>query len=195
MSSYVASLEKEGRQVEWMRLSELFRNEETVVWTSCKAYKNKISEGYVGKGGFVSTAFSAIRGQNWLLEKMFECQKVNKEGMYLVKIYQTQLNIWKYVPVDDYVPVVIDKRLPLSERYSEANVHPAFLKVDKTAGPVELWPFLLQKAYAKYYSTYDSLANGNPYDFLEEITGSFLSSAPTVESHEVLKREDALILA
>ena len=76
-----------------MRLSELFRREEMVVWTSCADHKNGVREGYVGKGSFVVTAFNAIRGQNWLLEKMFECQKVNKEGMYLVKI-QSEGETW-----------------------------------------------------------------------------------------------------
>lgn len=79
----------------------------------------------------------------------------------------TQQSIWKYVIVDDYVPVLVNKRLPAAQRYEPHNVHPAFLSVEPADGLVELWPFLLQKAYAKYYSTYDSLANGSLYDFVE----------------------------
>ena len=52
-------------------------------------------------------------------------------------------------------------------------MRPAFLDVVPKGDKIELWPFLLQKAYAKYYSTYDSLANGNTIDFLEEVTGTF----------------------
>ena len=58
------------------------------------------------------------------------------------------------------------------EQHKPENVRPAFLDVKTAGNVVELWPFLLQKAYAKYYSTYDSLANGNTLDFLEEITGT-----------------------
>jgi len=65
----------------------------------------------VSKNGFLGVAFNAISGCNSLLEKMFESQQVNKEGMYCVKIYQTQLNIWKYVVVDDYIPVIVNKKL------------------------------------------------------------------------------------
>lgn len=76
--------------------------------------------------------------------------------------------------IDDYIPVVINKKLPSKEQYASENVFPAFLNVNPQGNTIELWPFLLQKALAKYYSTYDSLANGNSVDFLEEITGSFL---------------------
>jgi hypothetical protein len=29
-----------------------------------------------------------------------------------------------------------------------------------------LWPFLLEKAYANYYSSYENLCYGNPVDFV-----------------------------
>jgi hypothetical protein len=91
----------------------------------------------------------------------------------------TQQNIWKYVIIDDYIPVIINKKLPQSERYLPDNVFPAFLNVHSSGNLLEIWPFLLQKAYAKYYSTYDSLANGFIYDFIEEIAGVFLESQTT----------------
>ena len=48
--------------------------------------------------------------------------------------------------VDDYVPVVTEGE----------GLTPAFLRVgDKDT--VEFWPFLLQKAYAKLFNTYQSL--------------------------------------
>ena len=70
--------------------------------------------------------------------------------------------------------MVINTRLGEKERYESRNVRPAFLDVtSRKDGVVEIWPFLLQKAFAKYYSTYDSLANGNTIDFLEEVTAEF----------------------
>lgn len=36
---------------------------------------------------------------------------------------------------------------------------------------MEIWPYLLEKAYANYYANYESLHFGNTLDFLEEITG------------------------
>ena len=42
-----------------------------------------------------------------MMEKFFEYQSVSKEGIYFVKMHQTQLNQWKYVIVDDWVPVIV----------------------------------------------------------------------------------------
>jgi len=34
-----------------------------------------------------------------------------------------------------------------------------------------VWPFLIEKAYANYYSAYEKLRFGNVIDFMNEITG------------------------
>jgi hypothetical protein len=115
-----------------------------------------------------------------------------------VKIHMTQQSIWKYVIVDDYIPVIINKRLPPAERMLPQNVLPAFLSVHSQHNQLDIWPFLLQKAYAKYYSTYDSLANGSIYDFVEEIAGVFLEQMPTTcgidKIRKVARNEDAIVL-
>lgn len=129
---------------------------------------------------------------------MFEDQGVCEEGIYVVKIHMTQQSIWKYVIIDDYVPVVVNKRLPLGDRMDPRNVVPAFLTVHSQDNYLDIWPFLLQKAFAKYYSTYDSLANGNIYDFVEEVCGVFLEQLPTNcgldKIRNVMRNEDAILL-
>lgn len=81
---------------------------------------------------------------------MFECQSFNQHGIYYIKINQN--NTWKYIIVDDYVPVY----------YVEKKPYPAFLSImTQNHNHVQLWPFLLQKAYAKYYSNYECLDYGN----------------------------------
>jgi hypothetical protein len=37
---------------------------------------------------------------------------------------------------------------------------------------VDIWPFLLEKAYANYYSRYEALQVGTLLDFVEELTGT-----------------------
>ncbi len=170
MKNFFEMLEKEGRSIEWMRLSELYKQWEMVIWTVDQTKKSSITKGFISKSGgdgdFLANVFNVLKDKTNLLEKMFESQVVNGECVYYVKIYQTQTNIWKYVVIDDYIPVIVNKRLGTSERYLPENVHPAFLGVSGKGNIIEIWPFLLQKAYAKYYSTYDTLANGNSYDFL-----------------------------
>ncbi len=70
--------------------------------------------------------------------------------------------VWRYVLVDDTIPVLVRNR----------KYYPLFLNVaERQKNKVEIWPFLLQKAYAKTYSSYESLLNENSLDFLNEITG------------------------
>lgn len=49
---------------------------------------------------------------------------------------------------------------------------PLFLNVTgPETSPVELWPFLLEKAFANYYSSYENLCYGNAIDFISQLTG------------------------
>lgn len=74
---------------------------------------------------------------------MFESQKFNQNGIYYVKISQN--NTWKYIIIDDYIPVI---------KQDKKNI-PAFLNVScSNPHQMQIWPFLLQKAYAKYYSNF-----------------------------------------
>lgn len=96
-----------------------------------------------------------------LLERIFEEQTINQFGIYLVKIYQE--SIWKYIIVDDYIPVF---------KGQDGKIKPAYLNVRvANHGPIDIWPFLLEKAYANYYSSYEALHYGNIVDFVEELTG------------------------
>ena len=53
--------------------------------------------------------------------------------------------MWKYTIVDDYVPVIKGK----------TAYEGLFVRVQPNQHrQVEIWPYLLLKAYAKYYSTY-----------------------------------------
>jgi hypothetical protein len=92
---------------------------------------------------------------------MFEKDETNPFGIYLVKIYQE--SSWKYVIVDDLIPC-LRKR---GKGKHEDIYCPVFINVKAAEGePMSLWPFLLEKAYANYYSSYENLCYGNPVDFL-----------------------------
>jgi hypothetical protein len=54
----------------------------------------------------------------------------------------------------------------------EGRIVPAFIDVQAEAGSYsEIWPYLLEKAYANYYSAYEMLRFGNALDFLSEVMG------------------------
>lgn len=61
-----------------------------------------------------------------MIEKFFEGQKICKEGIYYVKIHQTQTNHWKYVIVDDFIPVIVSNK-----GFDQGRIiKPAFLNVE-----------------------------------------------------------------
>jgi hypothetical protein len=197
MRNFCVILEREGRGVEWMRLAELFRHRQLVL---CSPTHNcTIASGPLSRSSdYLPGAFNLLGQRRSLLERMFSDQGVCEEGIYVVKIHMTQQSIWKHVIIDDYVPVIVNKKLPPAERMDPRNVVPAFLTVHSTDNQLDIWPYLLQKAYAKYYSTYDSLANGNIYDFVEEVSGVFLEQLQTScgldKIRKVVRNEDAILL-
>ena len=68
---------------------------------------------------------------------MFESQAYNKYGIYYVKINQN--NTWKYIVVDDYIPVYKDEK-------NDKKFYPAFLNVHSSNhNHMQLWPFYCRK--------------------------------------------------
>jgi hypothetical protein len=70
------------------------------------------------------TVLNAIN-KSYLMEKFFENQTLCPEGIYFVKIHQTQTNQWRYIIVDDFVPVVVSNKI---EDFGKV-IKPAFLDV------------------------------------------------------------------
>lgn len=134
MKDFCQLFEAEGKAIEWMRIPDVFPQQSLTIWNSNPALKNKITKGYISKTGedsdYLPTCFNAIKAHNSLLERMFGSQNVNEEGLYIVKMHQTQTNIWKYVTVDDYIPVIVNRNLPQAERRLRLNITPAFLTVE-----------------------------------------------------------------
>lgn len=48
--------------------------------------------------------FNCLKNNRNILKKIFENQQHNTAGVYYVKLFVG--NIWKYVIIDDYIPVI-----------------------------------------------------------------------------------------
>lgn len=151
--------EKLGDDISWMRLPELFKGRALTLVGPQRVEIAGRAESYAQE--YLVAAMNCLSGCPKLLEKIFEGQSVSPFGIYLLRIYQE--SVWKYIIIDDYIPVI---RTPSSPR-------PAFLSVKvPEEGPVDVWPFLLEKAYANYYSRYEALQLGGLIDFVEELAGT-----------------------
>lgn len=130
---------------------------------------------------FFSLALNTLRSSKPILKKIFEDQKVNEFGIYYAKIFQN--NVWKYMIVDDNIPVL--------EVEGKAKVQPVFMTCEESPNsqePLEIWPFILEKALAKYYSSYEALQSGNIFDFLEELTNKTCDQYDLENNKEDLKQ-------
>lgn len=77
----------------------------------------------------------------------------NGKGAYMVKFHKFLQEI--YVVIDDYLPV-------------DGQGELVFARCEDTQ---EIWPALLEKAYAKLYSGYDKIVSGKCHRVLAEFTG------------------------
>mmetsp|Transcript_26266 Transcript_26266/g.23144 ORF Transcript_26266/g.23144 Transcript_26266/m.23144 type:complete len:225 (-) Transcript_26266:2401-3075(-) len=94
-----------------------------------------------------------------LLEKIFITKEVNDIGFYCLFLYVNG----KATPVflDDYIPVY----KPSHERSSD--IVPGFAEYEYN----ELWPILIEKAYAKMLGSYEAIASRTMDEILQDLVG------------------------
>jgi len=81
-----------------------------------------------------------------------------KSGAYLIKLYRGG-EYKQHVIIDDFFPT------------THGNDW-AFAKCNQTGGrPLEAWPMILEKAYAKLYKSYENIEGGKVHIALSELTG------------------------
>lgn len=87
---------------------------------------------------------------------MIENQKINENGFYYVRL---NINgVWRYFFVDDNLPELDDKSMGVRS-YNDSEA--------------ELWPSIVEKAYAKAYQGYISFDYNTPREhYLRDLTGS-----------------------
>ena len=141
-----------------MRLPELFKGRSLSLVGPQRVEITRRADSYAQE--YLVSAINCLSVCPKLLERIFEGQSLSPFGIYLLRIYQE--SVWKYIIIDDYVPVI-----------KTPSPRPAFLSLKVPEdGPVDIWPFLLEKAYANYYSQYEAMTLGSVIDFVEELAGT-----------------------
>ncbi|CAD8150043.1 unnamed protein product [Paramecium octaurelia] len=125
---------------------------------------------------------AAIAEQPQLITKILEDQVINEFGFYYARLCIG--GVWKYILVDDLLGYF--KGEPVGARTTIDNNKLKSLQKSNPGYQSEIWPFLIEKAFAKEYGSYeDASVNATVQDFLQETTGA----PTTVEqiSENVLK--------
>ena len=138
----------------WER-PERFCAAPTVNETGDEYKADDIMQGALGDCWLLS-AISVVAGDKTLVNKILVTKKINQAGAYVVQFFID--GEWKKVLVDDRFPC----------RRRRDGFAPAFVQ---SRAKNNLWGMLIEKAYAKFYGSYESIEGGVVHIGLAELTG------------------------
>ncbi|HEU4760294.1 MAG TPA: C2 family cysteine protease, partial [Dehalococcoidia bacterium] len=124
---------------------------------------NDIQQGQLGDC-YLMSAMGEVAKQN--PDTIKNAIKDNGDGSYTVRLYEKKDGWFGHSWEAKDIKVTPD--LPL-----DANGHPVFAQTgDSNGSQQELWPALIEKAYAQMKGSYDSMGHGgNPGDAMSALTG------------------------
>jgi calpain-15 len=155
---------------EWRRIPDIFNN-------NIKLLDNvssiDVMQGSLGNC-YLLSACGVIAEYPNRLEKLFKVKEINKAGIYSIQFY-----------IDGEIKnVIIDDRIP----YDKKSKSTPFCKISKSRN---IWPILIEKAWAKHLGNYQNTIAGHPNELFKILTGApsyFLSTDdyPTESDREAL---------
>jgi len=129
---------------------------------------NDIAQGALGDCWLLA-ALATLAEHPHLIQNAFLTRSFDPRGKYSMRLYDTKANIFKNITIDDFIPV-------------DAANKPLFTK----AGSNEMWPLLIEKAFAKMRGGYHALEGGLPLDAMMTITG-FAGERLDIDTNEDAK--------
>src|SRR5690348_16519522 len=94
----------------------------------------------------------------------FPFKQVPSFGLLLCSKLWAWLRFWVR---GNWLDVVVDDRIPYYDCWGDGKPIPALLKVVDG----EIWPAMIEKAFAKLNGSYFNIERGSIYDALENFTG------------------------
>lgn len=125
----------------WARLPKL-------VWTQASLFKHirpsDVVQGYLGNCYFLA-ACATVAAHPHAVKHLFSSEDLSKHGKYGVRLYHPGQKKFVWIQLDDQVPT--------------AEGYPAY---GQCSADDEIWPALLEKAFAKLCGTYVAVEAGYP---------------------------------
>ena len=136
-------------EIEWKRISEIYPEPQLF---SGEINTKSITNGKISSSYFIS-AISAISDYPGLIKNIFINHEYNPDGYYTLILFID--GEFQIIYLDDYFPCLKGTNIPY------------FLKVNN----FNIWPLLLEKAWAKVNSNYQNALSGWPNDIFRTFTG------------------------
>eukprot|EP00598_Pedospumella_elongata_P001962 CAMPEP_0184979376 /NCGR_PEP_ID=MMETSP1098-20130426/9690_1 /TAXON_ID=89044 /ORGANISM="Spumella elongata, Strain CCAP 955/1" /LENGTH=351 /DNA_ID=CAMNT_0027502687 /DNA_START=199 /DNA_END=1251 /DNA_ORIENTATION=+ len=155
-SSSLGKVQCQATGVRWIRIPDLLVKtdkhsrpvlfDETIEGTD-------VCQGALGDCWLLA-AFATLCERKTFIQNIFVTQSYNPFGKYTVRLYNPVKKQFYNVTIDDYVPC-------------DSHGRPLFCKFNGH----EMWPLLLEKAYAKSKGSYAAIEGGRPLNAMIELTG------------------------
>lgn len=137
-------------QIQWKTAKEISRD--------AVLFRN-IEPGDARQGGlgdcWLISSIAAVAEFPGVINHLFVDKEITTDGKYSVRIYAPETQTWEVMTVDDRIPC-------------RPGGGPAFAQ--SVSG--EMWVPILEKAYAKFVTSYSKLSGGWPALALEAMTGA-----------------------
>ncbi|CAL1138691.1 unnamed protein product [Cladocopium goreaui] len=147
----------------WTRAGQL-RGHGTVTLFGREPRAAKVKQGALGDCWLIG-AFACLADFPGHVEMLFEPMSLSPEGRYLIHLFHSKKS-WRTVEIDDLVPCVSVPWIPQRFVVNYQDM-PCFAQ--PVAG--EVWPLLLEKAFAKVAGSYAALEGGIPEVAFQALTG------------------------
>ena len=143
-----AAIGQQGKQLDWVRAIDILPKEERDKGVKPMLYEGGIKaadlcQGAVGDCWLVAALACAAEHPS-SIRNAFDTLEANSRGKYNVRLFDPEKQAWEVVTVDDRIPC------------RKGTTRPEYMKCDGK----ELWPVLLEKAFAKFCGSYNALDGG-----------------------------------
>ena len=149
---------------DWSKLNKIKNVSRLNMFRETKNMKNDIFQGELGNNNFLSVLISLLENDKSNIKRIINPGARGSDGAFESKVF---IN-------GEPVPVILDDQFPVSSTNKLA-----FCGINDSSG--NIWPIVIEKAWAKCNKTYENIISGNATESLEFLTPAPIDTFPHEE--------------
>ena len=149
---------------DWSKLNKIKNVSRLNMFRETKNMKDDIVQGELGNNNFLSVLISLLENDKSNIKRIINPGARGSDGAFESKVF---IN-------GEPVPVILDDQFPVSSTNKLA-----FCGINDSSG--NIWPIIIEKAWAKCNKTYENIISGNATESLEFLTPAPIDTFPHEE--------------